>query len=154
MVKQVEMSGLWVITAMMVNAVIEIGRSDEKTPLQMRLTQGQTFPNKFLGRNFSIEQRQKAKPYFLGTESLSIGEMGYLWGNLVLSESESIINQALRGLEPGLERLAFVLDSSFRGASGGHFKVKFDVTNVTHLNFILEETPTVVSGISGKEEID
>ena len=124
MVKQVEMSGLWVITAMMVNAVIEIGRSDEKTPLQMRLTQGQTFPNKFLGRNFSIEQRQKAKPYFLGTESLSIGEMGYLWGNLVLSESESIIIQALRGLEPGLERLAFVLDSSFRGASGGHFKVK------------------------------
>ena len=106
------------------NAVIEIGSSDEKTPLQMRLTQGQTFPNKFLGRNFSIEQRQKAKPYFLGTESLSIGEMGYLWGNLVLSESESIIIQALRGLEPGLERLAFVLDSSFRGASGGHFKVK------------------------------
>jgi hypothetical protein len=106
------------------NAVIEIGSSDEKTPLQMRLTQGQTFPNKFLGRNFSIEQRQKAKPYFLGTESLSIGEMGYLWGNLVLGESESIIIQALRGLEPGLERLAFVLDSSFRGASGGHFKVK------------------------------
>ena len=105
-------------------ARIEISSSDDPAPFQLILTEGQTVPLGMIGRNLPIKSKQKASPFFLGTESLSIGEMGYLWGNLVLSESESIIIQALRGLEPGLEQLAFVPDSSFRGASGGHFKVK------------------------------
>jgi|GEM_PF-6042160 len=52
-----------------------------------------------------------------------MGEMGFLWEKFVSSESESIIIQTLSGLGPGPEQLEVVPDSSFRGASGGHFKV-------------------------------
>jgi hypothetical protein len=101
--------------------VIEISSSDDLKPVRMTLTESLSLSRRMYRRIAPGFGQKGARPFFLGTESLSSGEMGELWGKLVLGESEPIILQALKGLEPRLERLAFVPDS-IRG--NGHFKIK------------------------------
>ncbi|MBN8732669.1 MAG: AAA family ATPase [Acidobacteria bacterium] len=79
-------------------------------------------PNRMLRRR----QVQAAPAQFITTESLGADELMSLWDNVTLTPSEDLVLQALRFLEPSIERVAAQTASmpTLRSAGRGGFIVK------------------------------
>lgn len=71
-------------------------------------------------------QRELMPVQYVPTESLSVSLLMERWKNILLTEAESLVLDALRFLEPGIERIAAVPSSSYyRGVtSRGGFLVR------------------------------
>ena len=84
---------------------------------------------------FDVPRRRRSTPenaipaQYISTESLSRDELTRMWGKVVLTDAEARVLQALRFLDPSIERIANLPSSSayyYAPATRGGFLVKRD----------------------------
>ncbi len=74
---------------------------------------------------FDSNAKEERPVRFLGTEALESRRLGALWDDLILTPEESSVVEALRIIEPSIERIAFTRQS---GGTRGAFFLK--LTNI------------------------
>jgi len=61
-----------------------------------------------------IEKKREKNVNFIGADALDGEEMGELWNSIALTNEEESVLEALRILEPEIDRIAFLSGSSYR----------------------------------------
>jgi hypothetical protein len=103
------------------------GKPRPVIPTLFLTVRGSLSPESLGARRLRRVGLRNSSAYYITTESLSVDELVRMWNDIVLTESESMIEDALRFVEPDVERVASSnVPSSFAydlPARGG-FKVK------------------------------
>jgi len=88
--------------------VIEGGSSKEPTSLELTARGGLTFDTIRRNPTRAVRPDELNHINYVGTESMDPEELGRLWEGVVLKPEEERIIEALRTIEPMIERIAFV----------------------------------------------
>jgi predicted ATPase len=96
----------------------------EEPPIKIPLSLDNGLPENFLRYSFGASDKETSRNQFITSSSLSVERMAELFDQVVLTPEEELVYEALKTIEPSIERIASVGLEKYRNVERGGFVVR------------------------------